>query len=291
MARSLVVFAEEAGAGKTAIAGGLAQRLHNAGREPLLIRIGEASDEAAAADARLFGRLPFGVGETPLGLTQAASMLGDLDDAVLVAELGASADPVAAAEKLDASVVSAGPISPELREKLGSRYRGWVALGAAGDGDAPLARLSADRVLQAPTVSDVLQSLPVTATVRFLDGNEGDLCETLLIAPISHDTGRIYFAGPHRAAVVCRDDKPELALSALSGSTALLIITGGDEPLGYVTERAAGARIPMVITPEGTVETVQRIETTFKPRKLSHERQLLRSAELLEAVELDALLS
>ena len=65
---------------------------------------------------------------------------------------------------------------------------------------------------------------------------------------------------------------------------------GGDEPLGYVAERAAAAATPLAITPETTLETVQRLEATFKPGPLRHERQAQRAAALLAEIDLDDLL-
>lgn len=290
MARTILVFSDGPGRGKTTVAAALAQRLENAGREPLLVRLGSSEDTAAAADARFFGALGFGVGDTPLGVTQAASMLGELGEALIVAEVSADVDPAPIAEKLDAAAISAGPPGPAAEGSLAGRYKGQVTFGRDADGSS-LAVIGEDPILMAPTVLEVLQALPATATVRFLDGNDREICESVLIAPISHDTGRIYFNTAGKAVVVCRDDKPELALSALAGNTALLVITGGDEPLGYVAERAAAAGIPLAITPEGTVPTARRIEATFSPRPIRHARQVQRAAELLAGVDLDALLA
>ena len=80
----------------------------------------------------------------------------------------------------------------------------------------------------APGLRDALAALPANATVRFLADGEGEVCESIAIAPISHDTGRTYFNLEGKAVVVCRDDKPEAALAALAGDTSLLVITGGD---------------------------------------------------------------
>jgi BioD-like phosphotransacetylase family protein len=287
MARTIVVFARGQEQGKTIVAAGLAQRLQNAGREPLLVRLGESSDQAAA-DAAFFARLRFGVGTSPLGLTQAASMLGDLDRAVLVAEVSPDADLVTTVERLDAVAVSAGLPDDSTRAELGGRFGGWVSFGVV-DGDA-LATIRPDSVLMAPSVRDALAALPPAATVRFLPDSDDEICESIAIAPISHDTGRTYFSVNGKAAVVCRDDKPEAALAALAGDTAVLVMTGGDEPLGYVAERAAAAGTPLAITPETTLETVQRLETTFRPGPLRNERQVRRAAALLEGINLDALL-
>lgn len=121
--------------------------------------------------------------------------------------------------------------------------------------------------------------------------DEAEICESITIAPISHDTGRMYFSLDGKSAVVCRDDKPELALAALAGDTALLVVTGGDEPLGYVAERASAAGIPMAITRESTLATVERLEGTFQVRPLRHPRQVGRAAKLLADVDLDQLLA
>lgn len=288
MGRNIVVFSDIGMRGKTILAAGLAQRLQNTGREVLLVRIGENDDKAAMVDAALFGRLTFGVGATPLGLTQAASILGDLDSAVLVAEISAGVDPATACDRLQAVAVSAGPPAEAARSVLGARFKGWVSFG--DDDGGALTTVPQDQGLMAPGLRDALAALPANATVRFLTDGEGEVCESIAIAPISHDTGRTYFNLEGKAVVVCRDDKPEAALAALAGDTSLLVITGGDEPLGYVAERAAAAAIPMAITPETTLETVQRLEGTFKPGPLRNERQVQRAAALLTDLDLDDLL-
>jgi hypothetical protein len=158
MARSVVVFAERPNSGKTVVAAGLAQRLQGAGHEPLLVRVGEGSDQAAVGDATFFGRLPYGVGASPLGLTQAASMLGDLGKAVLVAEISPSVSPQAAAEKLDAIALSAGSPAAATRSELGTRFKGWISFNGE-PGDALLA-VNKDSLFTAPSVRDALAALP-----------------------------------------------------------------------------------------------------------------------------------
>jgi BioD-like phosphotransacetylase family protein len=289
MARSIVVFAEGSQHGKTVIATGIAERLHNAGHEPLLIRVGDAADSAATSDAEFFSGLPYGVGDAPLGITQAASMLGDLGRAILVAEISADLPPATAATKLDGVALAAGSVTDSVRRELGPRLKGWVAF-TEPRADA-LALVPEDPVLLAPRVRDALAALPQDATVRFLDDSDAEICESIAIAPISHDTGRMYFALDGKSVAVCRDDKPEIALAALAGDTSLLVITGGDEPLGYVAERAAAAHVPMVVTREPTVETVQRLEAAFAPRPIRHPRQVKRAAVLLSEIDLDSLLA
>lgn len=288
MARSIVVFAENAGQGKTILAVGLAERLQNAGHDILLVRVGDADDRAAAADAAFFGTLSYGAGDTHLGLTQAASMVGDLDGSVLVAEISPSLQPATASGKLDAIAVSANKPSEATRAQLGDKYRGWVSF--AEDDSSALAVVPEDPILMAPVIQEALAALPRESSVRFLGEDRSELCELITIAPISHDTGRSYFALDGKSVTVCRDDKPELALAALAGDTALLVVTGGDEPLGYVAERAGAAGIPLVVTPESTVATVRRLEETFQRRPLRHARQAKRAAALVAGIDLDSLL-
>jgi BioD-like phosphotransacetylase family protein len=284
MARSILVFSDTPGSGKTAVAAGLAHRLNNLGRQVLLIRVGEAGDEQAAADARFYGSLPYGAGSNPLGLTQAASMSGEVGSTVLVAELPAGADAPRAADKLDAVAIGIAPV----REPDWDRLKGTV--GFAPDSGGSLSTIGEESLFSAPTVREVLEALPATARVSFLSDGGVALCERVVIAPISHDTGRIYFSGEGEAAVVCRDDKPEVALSALAGNTSLLVVTGGDQPLGYVLERAIAAGIPVALTPEGTVATARRLESIFRRRPVRHLRQVERMARLMEAIDLDELL-
>ncbi|MPZ22019.1 MAG: hypothetical protein GEU28_00385 [Dehalococcoidia bacterium] len=277
MPRSIVVTGPDIE--RTTLAAAIAHRLHLVGREALLLTMGSANDPGTARTAAFYGGLPYGIGVNPLGLSQAASMLGDLGSAVIVADVPADDAIGETVEKLDAVVVVAGsaaahlPIAPE-------RFAGEIDVSG----------FRGDRLLMAPTVSRVLAALPAETTVRFIDGKQEALCEDLLIAPIAHDTGRLYFGGADHAVVVCRDDKPELALSALAGNTTLLVITGGDEPLGYVAERAAAASTPLAITRETTFPTVQRIETTFAPGPPRSLKQVERAASIMAHIDPEALL-
>src|SRR5690349_18307480 len=100
--------AGQAGAGKTALAAAIAQRLAYDGRRVLAVRLGGSGDPGAVADAAFFATLPGarGRGGQPVPAVSAAAELpAQAGDSVLVVEAGEGDDPVALASALDAAVV------------------------------------------------------------------------------------------------------------------------------------------------------------------------------------------
>ena len=107
----------------------------------------------------------------------------------------------------------------------------------------------------------------------------------MTIAPISADPGQDYFARFGRQAVVVRCDKPDLQLAALNAGSRCLILSGGQMPLAYVSERAEAEGVPLLITGRGTLAAVQALDglyfkSRFGPEKAERIGQL--AAEHLE---------
>src|SRR5262249_54742819 len=250
--RAILVHSDQAGAGKTALAAAIAQRLAFDGRRVLALRLGGSGDPAAAADAAFFATLPGarGRGGSPLPAVSAATEAARLaGDSILVVEDEAGADPVALAGSVDATTVLVHRGVPDddaitrLQDQalaLDARFLG-VALTAVPAPQAqqvqalldeaalPLvATIAEDKVLYAPTIGEIVRTLD--AELLLGDEAEDQVIEHLMIGPVSSDPGQPYYAREGNKAIITRSDKTDLQLAALQTDTDCLILTGGFNP-------------------------------------------------------------
>lgn len=246
----IVVSGSESAAGVTTVAVGLAHRLAYAGHEVHLERLAFGAN--AERDAATFGSLDFAASSgSPVhaGAVPAAGGITIVDASV-------SPDAASLAQQLGAMRVEVS--GDEDRAGTASVMRVMNHARAAG----PLA-IPEDRLLAAPTVGTLIEASRARVLARSVEG-ERAICEHVVVGAISHDSDQPYFARfPHKA-VVTRAERVDIALSALRTDADCLILTGGSEPSPYLLDRvAASRRTTLLVTPEGTVETVRDIEGMF----------------------------
>lgn len=291
-------------AGKTGVLSALALQLAYQGTRVLALRIGDARDPAAAADARTYAALPFARGrggspvsaETILPTVEAGGRPVD----VLFLEADAGEEARQIAETLSARVVlvgrwSGGDTVTLLRDAAAAqdgRLRGVVqtavparqeaaARAALVEAGLPvLAVLPEDRALFAPSIGAIIHALE--AEVILGEPDEDQVIEHILINPVTVDPGQPYYARRRNKAVITRADKTDLQLAALQTPTELLILTGGVPPSPYTIDRAAGEEVPLLLTRGNTRETVRRLEDIFSGARFSGELKLERMGALLE---------
>jgi BioD-like phosphotransacetylase family protein len=151
--------------------------------------------------------------------------------------------------------------------------------------------IAEDAILAAPTIGQVRDVLSAEATN--INGNQERPLGRVVIASIAADPGQTYFDFTRADAIIVRSDKPDLQLAALNALTSsCLIVTGGLPVLSYVLERVEEDEVPLLRTKLDTRATVAAIEDLFGagPFNASPEK-LKRAEELLEGVNLDALLA
>ncbi len=293
---ALALVSQRPRVGKTAVAVGLAQRLRQDGRSVALVRIGPLDDEFAVADARCFASLGLAAAKAsqPVPLEQAASLVKRAADTTFLFEVRAGET----APALDAPVIlvergaaldAAGPAS--LVKTLGASFAGLIvtatpasrlaAIGAdlAGQGVPLLAALPEDRLLAAPTIGEMAAALD--AEGLFLDGHADTIVERMTIASIAADPGQGYFVQFGPQAVIVRCDKPDLHLAALHASTLCLVLTGGQRPLAYVTERAESEGVPVLITAKDTPGALHALEGLYASGPFAGRRKAERIAQLM----------
>lgn len=302
---ALVVFSQRRRVGKTAVAVGLAQRLHQAGRAAALIRLGLPNDESAAADARCFASLALAAERRsqPLSPDEAAGLVKGAADTTFVLELpaGEAARSGEGAAVLverfaDLDAAKAASLSKTLRASFAgvivtatpAPRLATVTTDLAGQGVALLAALPEDRLLAAPTIAEMAAALDAEAL--FVDGRADTIVERMTIASIAADPGQGYFVQFGPQAVIVRCDKPDLHLAALHTSTLCLILTGGRMPLAYVTERAESEGVPLLITAKDTPAAVQTLEALYAGGRFGGRGKAERVAQLMaERLDNDAL--
>ena len=210
-------------------------------------------------------------------------------DDVLIVELPAGFPPSEAIRAVGGVAVlversadlTAGKVAA-LQKEIGQAFVGLVLTAVprvrtaaiagtlAQKGIPILAFLPEDRLLSSPSIGEMAQALQ--AETLFADGRTEEVIERVTIASISADPGQDYFARFDRQAVVVRCDKPDLQLAALNADSRCLILSGGQMPLAYVSERAEAEGVPLLITDKDTVTAVQALEDLYLKSRFGHQK-------------------
>lgn len=115
-----------------------------------------------------------------------------------------------------------------------------------------------DAQTEAPTVQDVVDHLDATLIV---EGDRRRLVENLSVGAMSADAALSFFRRKPNKAVITGGDRADLQIAALETSTACLILTGNLRPAATVLDRAEQRNVPILMTPDDTLGTIQRLES------------------------------
>jgi BioD-like phosphotransacetylase family protein len=273
----IVVSGSAHGVGATTVAAGLAHRLAYAGHTVRLERL--AGDTTAERDAAAFSALEFAEASgAPIAADAVLST-----NRVTVLDAGTSTEASTLAHRVGASHVVVTLTRAE-------EFDTSILLVNHARASGPL-QLPEDRLLAAPTVGDLIEASKARVLARSTEG-ERALCEHIVIGAISHDSDQPYFARYPNKVVVTRAEKVDIALSALRAGTECLILTGGSDPSPYVLDRVAGGRTTtLLVTTDGTVETIRDIEGTFGRSAFAGEAKAERAGDLVAAAVDDDVLA
>ncbi|MDP9314542.1 MAG: phosphotransacetylase family protein [Chloroflexota bacterium] len=114
-----------------------------------------------------------------------------------------------------------------------------------------------DAQTEAATVRDVIEQIGGQVIG---DGDRTRLVENLSIGAMSAEAALSYFRRKPNKVVVTGGDRADIAMAALETSTSCVILTGNLRPAATVMSRATERNVPLVLTPEDTLSTVQRLE-------------------------------
>lgn len=114
--------------------------------------------------------------------------------------------------------------------------------------------------------------------------DEGDLdapIEWFQVGGMSLDPGELRFGLYDNNAVIVRGDRPDIQMSALNASVSCLVLTGGLEPIEYITYEAGEEEVPVMVVETDTDSTMLALnDVTARPR-MNSALKVQRFAQLL----------
>ena len=285
----LLVGSDAKGAGKSSVALGLAAILESDGRSVAAFQPFAPAGSDGGADALAgMGRgcpsgFPREVGDGGpsdadlRALKTAVSALG-ADAAILEMPAGHPDCVARAAEALDgkALVVAgsrrgmrggdlsawkdaledrlAGVLINGVPKYQGTEAREQVAPSFADAGIALAGLIPEDRALLSVSVDQVRAGLNGRYVVD--EGDTDAPLEYFQVGGMSLDPGELRFGLYERNAVVVRGDRPDIQMSALNASVSCLVLTGGIEPIEYISYEASEEETPVFVVEPDTLTTM-----------------------------------
>ncbi len=323
----LLVASHQPGAGKTAIAAGLATLIGRAGVAVSACKplspAGRTDPDAAYFARNLRGGVAVASVEDAAGLDAAANAVRSLTGISehVVVEIPTPRDgsgvssplTVGLAERLSARVVavfgydallSAVSISSSVAT-LGDRLAGVIV------NQTPRYRvqrvesiLSEIATVGLPTIAALpedrpMLSLTMAQLARELGGrwelapDDGDAwIDRFLIGGNIMDSGAGYFGRYSHQAVITRAERPDIQMASLMQDTRCLVLTGGARPTEYIRVEAGKRNVPVLLVDGGTVATADAVGGLLEASVPHQAHKAERMADLLDGrVDLSALLS
>jgi BioD-like phosphotransacetylase family protein len=325
----LYVTSDRPGVGKTAFCATLAAETQRRGKhaavfKPLRATEGTGPDPDAEVYRALLGqpeaKWPFR--QRKSGLTP--TLLKDIDEAFeevkngtdLVIVEGLSDIPPKVSKQLvnmlGARVVVLAGYSPGLDASQLMRWRlvfGDSLLGTVINGHTryrgrdvemrllPSVRSAGFAVLGAVPEDRRLLGVSVGQLASHLDGRfavgEGaaeGLIEHFMVGGLGLDWGGGYFGLRGDKAVIVRGDRPDIQMAALPTPTTCMVLTGGIEPIEYVSYEAEQENVAVMVVQSDTLSTMAMLATLPNKTRFDHPAKLDRFGELLrEHVDLNAI--
>ena len=315
----LLVASDRASAGKTSVSLALATLARRSGHtanvyKPFSISGVDADSETIAAlsnpDHEGWPRKVGSASPSASDLSALAAELASLDNGSslnileLPSDIGA-AGTASVAEALDAETLlviqarrglNASDIS-EWRDALEDRLAGVLVNGVTRymstesvesigpsfeDAEINLVgMLPEDRALLSITVEQIRAGLDGRYVVE-----EGDVncpVEHFQVGCMSLDPGELRFGLYDNNAVVVRGDRPDIQMSALNASVACLLLTGGIDPIEYISYEAQEEETPVMVVDSDTLTTMSRLNDVATSARMDTAAKVSKFADLLEA--------
>ena len=148
--------------------------------------------------------------------------------------------------------------------------------------------LPQERLLMAISVGQLADGLGAEI-ICCPEANE-ELVEYLMVGAMNVDSALTYFRRKPNKAVITGGDRSDIQLAALETSTKCLILTGNLYPSPLILGRAEEVGVPVILTKQDTLTTVEIIEQFFGKTRLHQEKKVQRFQEMLdERFDFDAL--
>lgn len=124
-------------------------------------------------------------------------------------------------------------------------------------GIAVLGVIPHDAQTEAASVQDVIDQIDARVIG---EGDRERLVENLSVGAMSAEGALSFFRRKPNKAVITGGDRSDIQIAALETSTSCLILTGNLRPATTVLSRAAERNVPILLTSNDTLTTVQRLE-------------------------------
>ena len=98
---------------------------------------------------------------------------------------------------------------------------------------------------------------------------------------MSLDPGELRFGLYDNNAIVVRGDRPDIQMSALNSSVSCLVLTGGIEPIEYITYEAGEEEVPVMVVEADTDSTMYALNEVTSGARMNSAAKVARFAELL----------
>lgn len=165
-----------------------------------------------------------------------------------------------------------------------------ILAAVAGAGVPAIADLPEDRPLLSLAMSQLAQELGGRWELEPSDS--AAWVDRFLIGGNIMDSGAGYFGRYTHQAVITRAERPDIQLASLMHDTRCLVLTGGARPTEYIRVEAAKRNVPVLLVDGDTVATADAVGGLLDAVVPHQLHKAERMAELLaERVDLPALLA
>ncbi len=310
---TLCITSAEAGAGKTLVGAGLAQRLLGDNRKvgflkPLITDNGEAMKADNRADAIFMKELlslAEGLDDLSPAISGRSNLAGGLneaharvarDKAVVIIEGPSIERAPAVAEALNARVIvvedytagrhqagNAGAY-PDFGERLlgvvlNKVPRCRLEAVAAEAGGKWLGIIPEDRTLYTLTVGELAEC--VRGEIINAAGKSGELVENVMLGAMVVGYGPDYFGRMDNKAAIIRAGRHDMQLAALETSLRCLLLCGQDAPIPTVLHRAQEQQVPVIVTGLDVASAVGSIEEALSRNRFHQAQKLSRLGDIV----------
>lgn len=203
-------------------------------------------------------------------------------------------DAALSAVSISGSVAALGNALAGIIINQTPRYRLHQArdllFAVAGAGVPVIANLPEDRPLLSLTMTQLAQELGGRWELEPSDS--AAWVDRFLIGGNIMDSGAGYFGRYRHQAVITRAERPDIQLASLMQDTRCLVLTGGARPTEYIRVEAAKRNVPVLLVDGDTVATADAVGGLLKAVVPHQLHKAERMAELLsERVDLPTLLA
>jgi BioD-like phosphotransacetylase family protein len=126
--------------------------------------------------------------------------------------------------------------------------------------------------LSALSVGELLEILDAAVLTDCIEPDA--LVETFTVGAMTLDAALSRFRRQQNKAVITGGDRSDIQLAALETSTVVLILTGNLQPSPIVIKQAEALGVPVLLVPDNTMETVDKIEGAYGKTRLGQPEKL-----------------